>query len=131
MTKDLHRSVSSVPGAAYAMAYEVTGPSRTLYISGQIPATPDGTVPTTFESQCRRVWTNIDKVLSDAGMTRSDLVKVTTFLGDRKYREENSRIRREILGDHSPALTVIIADIYEPEWLLEIEAVASKPLGRR
>jgi 2-iminobutanoate/2-iminopropanoate deaminase len=30
----------------------------------------------------------------------------------------------EFLGDHRPALTIIIADIYSEEWLLEIEAIA-------
>jgi enamine deaminase RidA (YjgF/YER057c/UK114 family) len=83
-------------------------------------------VPDTFEAQCRQVWANIDRILADAGMERRDLVKVTTFLSDRKYREENSRIRREILGEHLPALTVIIADIYDPAWLLEIEATAAR-----
>jgi enamine deaminase RidA (YjgF/YER057c/UK114 family) len=30
------------------------------------------------------------------------------------------------LGGHAPALTVIIAGIYETEWLLEIEAIAAQ-----
>jgi 2-iminobutanoate/2-iminopropanoate deaminase len=29
-----------------------------------------------------------------------------------------------VLGDHHPAVTVVIADIYAEEWLLEIEAIA-------
>jgi hypothetical protein len=29
-----------------------------------------------------------------------------------------------VLGEHAPALTVIISDIYAEEWLLEIDAVA-------
>jgi 2-iminobutanoate/2-iminopropanoate deaminase len=53
------------------------------------------------------------------------LTKVTIFLSDRRYREANARIRHEILGDHSPALTIIITGIYDETWLLEIEAVAA------
>jgi 2-iminobutanoate/2-iminopropanoate deaminase len=34
-------------------------------------------------------------------------------------------VRREVLGTHAPALTVIITGIYDPRWLLEIEAVAA------
>jgi hypothetical protein len=30
-----------------------------------------------------------------------------------------------VLGGHSPALTVIIADIFDSAWLLEIEAIAA------
>jgi enamine deaminase RidA (YjgF/YER057c/UK114 family) len=53
-----------------------------------------------------------------------NLVKVTTHLSDRKYRAVNSKIREEVLGDHAPALTIIICDIYAEEWLLEIDAIA-------
>jgi enamine deaminase RidA (YjgF/YER057c/UK114 family) len=121
-----HRTVTIAPGGAYALAYEVTAPARTVYISGQIPTRADGSVPDGFEAQCRQVWANIDAALADAGMTRRDLVKVTTYLSDRSYRDTNSRIRREILGDHLPALTIIIAGIYDPAWLLEIEAIAAR-----
>jgi enamine deaminase RidA (YjgF/YER057c/UK114 family) len=55
----------------------------------------------------------------------SNLVKVTVFLSDRCYREENYKIRKEILGEHSPALTIIITGIYDERWLLEIEAIAA------
>ncbi len=54
-----------------------------------------------------------------------NLVKVTTFLGDRSYAAMNSEVRREILGEHRPALTVIVADIFDPAWMLEIEAIAA------
>jgi enamine deaminase RidA (YjgF/YER057c/UK114 family) len=59
-------------------------------------------------------------------MDRSNLVKVTTYLSDRAYRDENSAIRRELLGDNKPALTIVIAGFYDPAWLLEIEAIAVK-----
>jgi enamine deaminase RidA (YjgF/YER057c/UK114 family) len=124
METSRHRTVVVAPDGGYALAYEVSGPARTLYISGHIPTTRDGAVATGFAAQCRQVWANIDDTLAAAGMTRQDLVKVTTYLCDRSHRDENAAIRREILGDHLPALTVIIADIYDPAWLLEIEAIA-------
>jgi len=83
-------------------------------------------VPDGFEAQCRLVWQNIDAQLAAAGMTRRDLVKITTYLSDRKFRDLNSRVRREVLGDHLPALTIIIAGIYDEAWLLEIEAIAAR-----
>lgn len=52
-------------------------------------------------------------------------MKVTTFLSDRAYAAENSAIRREILGAREPALTIIIAGIFDPAWLLEIEVIAA------
>jgi enamine deaminase RidA (YjgF/YER057c/UK114 family) len=99
----------------------VTHPGRTVFVSGQVawaPAPPD------FEAQCRTVWSNVFTVLASAGMGPGNLAKVTTYLADRRYREANSRIRAEVLGDHRPALTIVICDIYAEEWLLEIEAIA-------
>ena len=37
----------------------------------------------------------------------------------------NAGVRQRVLGSHSPALTVIICDIFDEAWLLEIEAVAA------
>lgn len=82
-------------------------------------------VPAGFESQCRLVWAHIGAVLASAGTRHEDLVKVTTYLSDRAHADENGRIRREVLGAHRPALTVIVAEIFDPRWLLEIEAVAA------
>lgn len=55
----------------------------------------------------------------------ANLVKVTTYLGDRSYSATNSGVRREVLGEHRPALTVIVAAIFDPEWMIEIEAIAA------
>jgi 2-iminobutanoate/2-iminopropanoate deaminase len=118
--------VLPTPDGAYAHAFAVPPGARVVYVSGQVPVATDGTVPETFEAQCRQVWTNIERALIAAELALSDIVKVTTFLSDRAYRADNARVRREVLGALSPALTIIIADIYAPEWLLEIEVIAAR-----
>ena len=119
-----HRPVNPTE-MSYAQAHEVTNASRLLFISGQVPADNDDHVPTDFKSQCRLVWANVEAQLKAAGMTLDNLVKVTTFLSDRRYRQENYEVRMEVLGGRSPALTVIITGIYDEAWLLEIEAIAA------
>jgi 2-iminobutanoate/2-iminopropanoate deaminase len=119
-----HRLVNPTE-MSYAQAHEVTNASRLLFISGQVPADNDDHVPTDFKSQCRLVWANVEAQLKAAGMTLDNLVKVTTFLSDRRYRQENYEVRMEVLGERSPALTVIITGIYDEAWLLEIEAIAA------
>lgn len=114
------------PGGGYAQAMQVDPGKSLLFVSGQIPVDTHGEVPADFAAQCRLVWRNVEAQLAAAGMDLSNLVKVTTFLGDRLYREENSAIRQEVLAGHTPALTVIICDIYDERWLLEIEVVAAK-----
>jgi 2-iminobutanoate/2-iminopropanoate deaminase len=113
------------PTVGYAQAVEVSGAQRLLFISGQTPQRADGTAPEGFRAQSLQVWANIDAQLREAGMDRSNLVKLTTFLSDRAYNLENRVIRGEMLGDLKPAITVIIAGIFDAGWLLEIEAVAA------
>lgn len=110
---------------SYAQAHLVEAPTRWLFVSGQIPVDAADQVPTAFEDQCRLVWHNVEAQLRAGGMSLQDLVRVTVFLSDRQYREANYRVRNEILGGHAPALTIIIADIYDAAWLLEIEAIAA------
>lgn len=110
----------------YTHGVQVDGAGRLVFVSGQVPwGDEQGKIPETFEDQCRMVWRNVFAVLGEAGLGVQNLVKVTTYLSDRQYRALNSKIREEILGEHAPALTVIICDIYAEEWLLEIEAVAA------
>jgi 2-iminobutanoate/2-iminopropanoate deaminase len=108
----------------YSQGLEVASPGRFLFISGQIPEGADGEVPAGFDQQCPRVWENVLAVLRSAGMTVDDLVKVTTYLSDRRYAAANAEVRRRFLGRAEPALTVVITGIFEEAWLLEVEAVA-------
>ena len=110
---------------SYCQAREVRNATRWLYISGQVPADAEGRVPTDFRSQCRLAWANVQAQLTAAQMTLDHLVKVTVFLSDRRCRQENYEVRHEVLQGRTPALTIIIAGIYDEAWLLEIEAVAA------
>ncbi|MGW3353094.1 RidA family protein [Nonomuraea rubra] len=117
---------ATLPDAAgnYTHGTLVAGVRRAVFVSGQVPWSRQGSVPGDFDSQCRLTWRNVLAVLAEAGMGIQNLAKVTTYLSDRRYREANSRIRQEVLGDHRPALTIIITDIYSEDWLLEIEGIA-------
>jgi 2-iminobutanoate/2-iminopropanoate deaminase len=113
------------PYGGYAQALEVQGAERLLFISGQIPETADGELPTDFAEQCRLAWANVRAQLEAAGMAIENLVKVTIFLSSRQYIQENRQVRAEVLGSHTPAMTVIITGIFDERWLLEIEAIAA------
>lgn len=104
---------------------EVTGPTRWLYLSGQIPVALDGSLAPDFTAQCEQCWRNVEAQLVAAGMTLDNLVKVTTFMSDRRYALENREVRLRVLAGRQPALTVIIAGIFDEAWLVEIEAVAA------
>lgn len=110
---------------AFAAAAEVSGFSRLLFISGQVPEDESGNVPSDYESQYRLAWANVEKRLVEAGMSFDNLVKATIFLSDRSLIAQSKGLRASILGERTPAITIIICGIYDEKWLLEIEAVAA------
>jgi len=115
----------AAPEGGYVHGLRVAAGQDLVFISGQIPTLADSSVPADFDAQCRAVWRNIVATLKAAGLGVSDLVKVTTFLTSREFAARNGAIRRETLGSHQPALSVIVAQTLDPAWLLEIEAIAA------
>lgn len=109
----------------YSQAFAVEGAEKLVFVSGQIPVALDANVPDAFAEQARQAWANVVAQLRAADMTLDNLFKVTIFLSSRDYSAENTGIRKEVLGDREPALTVIICDIFDENWLLEIEAIAA------
>ncbi len=121
----MHIQAINPTGNAYAQACAVSGHRRLLFISGQVPEDAEQKVPADYPSQYRLAWANVEVQLNAAGMSFDNLLKVTLFLSDRKLIAQSAGLRAEILGDRSPALTIIIAGIYDASWLLEIEAIAA------
>ncbi len=124
----MHRSINAEaapqPVSAFSQAVEVTGPVRTLYISGQLGTEPDGTAPPTMEEQARLAWRNLGLQLAAAGMSFDNLVKVTMYIPNRDEIPASRPARTEALGERRPASTVIVAGLADPAWKIEIEAIA-------
>ncbi len=123
-TRSINAENAPQSAGGYSQAIEVSETTRRLYISGQIPVTAAGEVPEGFAGQAAVVWANIEAQLKAADMTLDNLVKATIFLSDRQYTMDNRAARQLALGDRKIALTVIIAGIFDENWLLEIEAMA-------
>lgn len=128
MTHILHNPASvPAPSGGYAHAVEIAPNLRTLFVSGQIAgAEVGGEIPPTFEAQCERIWANLGAILHSADMEPRDIVKLTTYLTNREQMAANGRIRRGVLGDHTPASTVVVVQLLQTAWLLEIELIAAK-----
>lgn len=110
---------------AFAEACEVSGASRLLFISGQVPQAPGQRPPADYRDQYRLAWSNVERQLLAAGMTFDNLIKATIFLSDRSLIAQTGTLRHDILGDRTPAITIVIVGIYDESWLLEIEAIAA------
>jgi len=122
--RDLNAADAASPVGAYTQAVEITGATRTLYISGQVGADTEGNVPDDVGAQCRLVWANLQAQLRAAGMTLDNVVKITTILPNLGDRAETGRIRSEVLGERRPASTLIVGGLASPAYKIEIEAIA-------
>jgi 2-iminobutanoate/2-iminopropanoate deaminase len=112
------------PVGPYTHGLEVVEARRLLFITGTMGLDKNGEAQDGIEAQCALAWRNIGAILEHAGMGMRNLVKVTCYLADRKYREANMQARAAALGDHRVATTVIAAALLEDGWLVEIEAIA-------
>ena len=122
--RDINAPDAPAPISAYTQAVEVTGATRTLYISGQVGIGPDGQTPDDIGAQSRLVWANLAAQLRAAGMTFDNVVKVVTILPNAADVVASRTAREEALGDRRPASTLIIGGLANPAWKIEVEAVA-------
>jgi enamine deaminase RidA (YjgF/YER057c/UK114 family) len=114
------------PYASYDHAVEAPAGARTLYISGLNGFNADGTtMSTTFNEQARLIWQHLGRVLASANMTYSDLVALRFYLADPAFDAANVELLTSYLGDHRAARTVVCARLLDPQWLIEIEAIAA------
>jgi len=99
----------------------------TLYVSGIVPVDAAGDVVGGDDvvAQARQVFANMERVLSAAGATAADVVKVTIYLLDVDDRPKINPVRQEFFGSTRPASTLVeVSRLAVPGALLEIEAVA-------
>jgi 2-iminobutanoate/2-iminopropanoate deaminase len=122
--RDLNAPDTPPPVAAYTNAIEVSGTTRTLYISGQVGQRTDGTIPDDIVEQSRLAWKNLEAQVRAAGMTLDNLVKVTTILPNRGDVAAAREARGKALGDRKPASTLIVGGLANPAWKIEVEGIA-------
>ncbi|HRE46376.1 MAG TPA: RidA family protein [Aggregatilineales bacterium] len=122
-----HNPVGLYPQyTCYNHAVEITSGARLLIISGLNGYLADGqTMPETFEEQGEIIWQYLGAILASAGMTYTNLISVRTYLASPEYDDANVRLRKKYLGTHAITLTVVCAQLLDPRWKLEVEAMAA------
>jgi reactive intermediate/imine deaminase len=100
----------------------------TIYVAGQLPYDKDGNLvgPNDIHVQARRVLNNIRRIVETGGGAMSDVVKVTVYVTDIRYREAYGEVRAEFFASNPPASTFVqIANLAIPGALIEIDAIAA------
>jgi len=126
MPKRVLKPASVQAKGSYSPGWEVSG-GRLIHVAGQIPWDENGQTVCKGDvaGQTRQVFANIAAVLAEAGATLDDVIKITVFAADIRYRDEINRVRTETFREPYPASTqVAVAALVDPDWLVEIEAVA-------
>ncbi len=114
------------PVAEYAQGVEVHC-GRLLFVAGQVPLDADGKLvgPGDIRAQARQVFRNIQAIVEEAGGSMTDIVKLTVFLTDMANFEGFKQVRREFIKPPFPAATLVqVSALVNPEWLVEVEAIA-------
>ena len=109
----------------YVHAMEVQGPARFLYVAGTMGLDQNGLAGKSLAEQLDLIWRNIRAILASADMTVDNIVRLTSYLRDPAYAEENAKARVKALNGRVIPTIGIVAQTLSSDWLVEIEVVAA------
>jgi enamine deaminase RidA (YjgF/YER057c/UK114 family) len=116
------------PKGLYSHTVTVPAGTDLIFLSGQVGVRPDGTTPATIAEQADQVFANIVAHLKFHGLEASSIIKLTTFMVVGQDGDAVRAARIKHLGPHRPASTAVyISELVEPEWFVEVEAIAGRP----
>ncbi len=96
-----------------------------LFLAGQVPLTPEGTMREgDIAVQTRQVLNNLRAVLETAGATMNDVVKTTIFLADLADFETVNKVYAEYFQEPFPARSTVEVSKLPKGARLEIDAIA-------
>jgi 2-iminobutanoate/2-iminopropanoate deaminase len=109
----------------YVHAMEVQDPKRLLYVAGTMGLDERGVAGKSLAEQLDLIWSNIRTILASADMTVDNIVRLTSYLRDPAYAEENAKARVKALNGRVIPTTGIVAQTLSSDWLVEIEVIAA------
>lgn len=128
MHKPLSPSSIHPPFAPYSPGIEVSSRSRFVFVSGQLGIDKDGVIPPDAAGQARVAFDNILAILTEAGMSFRDVVKLNAYVTGREHLRGYMDVRNALFEEPYPASTLmIVSGFTRPEFVVEIEAIAASP----
>jgi enamine deaminase RidA (YjgF/YER057c/UK114 family) len=107
----------------------------TVYLRGQIGQhldTGESVGVGDVVAQAEQAMANIATLLEESGSALDEIVKVTVYLTDIRYREDVYRtMGRWLRGVHYVSTGLIVDALARPEWQVEIDVTAVIPVERR
>lgn len=120
-------TLAKPPG--YSQVVDVPGPSRAIYIAGQLGIDRDGKLagePGDFRAQAIQAFDNLRAALAAVGAGFDDVVKVNNYLVDVAHLPILRQVRGAYLNKKTPpaSTTVAISQLARAGALYEIDAIA-------
>jgi len=99
-----------------------------IFVSGQVGfADAQGREIKGIEAQTKRCLENIKEVLTAAGASLDDVVKVTVFLRNEEDFATMNEIYQSYFVKDRPARSTVVASLALPSMLIEMECIAYSP----
>ena len=96
--------------------------------TGPVPVQPGGRCPVGAEAQARRCFEIIGAALAEAGASFEDVVRTRMYITSADDAEAVGAVHGDVLRHVRPAATmVVVAELLDPAWKVEIEAEAVLP----
>lgn len=107
----------------------IVQPGTQVFVAGQLARDAKGTLigKGDMAAQIRQVGENIKTALAAAGCTMADIVKMTTYVTDMDEFFKHVDVRMQYFSDVSTSTTVGVTRLSHPDFMVEIEVVATKP----
>lgn len=99
-----------------------------IFVSGQVGfVDAEGREIKGIEAQTKRCLENIKEVLTAAGASLDDVVKVTVFLRNEEDFATMNEIYQSYFVKDRPARSTVVASLALPSMLIEMECIAYSP----
>ena len=121
------KSASTQPHRFYTPAIDA---GDYVYISGQGPRSPEGTIPSAFTAQVRQSLDDVKAIVETAGLTMENVVYAQVYLEDVSKYDELNKVWAEYFPKTPPARAVLgVARV--PDSPVLVTAVAVRDLKDR
>ena len=120
----IHTDHAPAASGPYSQAVLV---GNLLILSGQLGLDPiTGILPEGVEAQTKQSLENIRAILTEAGLSLTDVVKTTVFIRNMDDFVQVNGVYAAFFGEHKPARSCVEVSALPKNGLVEIEVIASK-----
>ncbi|QHJ01283.1 hypothetical protein GT347_26810 [Xylophilus rhododendri] len=125
----IHTPGVSMPAGAPASMATRTATPHLLHISGQPPRDAEGQTVCVGDivGQTEQVIARIRQIAEDQGGSLADVCRLRVYYTRREDLPAIMQVRLRHFQAPYPAVSAALVGLYNPEWLLEIEATVALP----